>query len=51
MADQSLIDAAKASIIACNNKDWKAVTESVTPDCVYEEFARIVNCQIDSPLF
>ena len=36
---QQLIDAAKASILAFNEKNWEAVRASITPDFVYEEVA------------
>jgi steroid delta-isomerase-like uncharacterized protein len=39
MSDQSLIDAAKASTIAYNNKDWNAVRAAITPDFLYDEVA------------
>jgi steroid delta-isomerase-like uncharacterized protein len=39
MAEQSLIDAAKASIIAFGEKDWNAYKASVAPDVLYHEFA------------
>jgi steroid delta-isomerase-like uncharacterized protein len=32
-----MIDAAKASVIAYNNKDWDAVKAAITPDFVYDE--------------
>ena len=37
MSQQALVDAAKASIIAYNNKDWDAVRRVVTPGLVYDE--------------
>jgi steroid delta-isomerase-like uncharacterized protein len=37
MADQPLVDAAKASVIAYNDKDWDAVRRTVTPDFDYDE--------------
>lgn len=37
MADQALIDTAKASIIAYGEKDWDAVRRVVTPGVVYDE--------------
>jgi steroid delta-isomerase-like uncharacterized protein len=39
MSDQSLIDAAKASTIAYNNKDWNAAKAALTPDFLYDEVA------------
>ena len=35
----SLIDAAKAPVIAYGRKDWAAVKASITPDFVYDEVA------------
>ena len=37
MSQQALVDAAKASIIAYNNKDWDAVRRVVAPGLVYDE--------------
>lgn len=37
MPDQALVDAAKASILAYNEKDWDAVKRTVTPGLVYDE--------------
>jgi len=37
MNQQSVIDAAKAPLIAYNNKDWKAFKATVTPDFTYDE--------------
>jgi steroid delta-isomerase-like uncharacterized protein len=37
MADQTLVDAAKASIIAYGDKDWDRVRHVVTPGLVYDE--------------
>jgi steroid delta-isomerase-like uncharacterized protein len=37
MPKQSLVDAAKASIIAYNKKDWNAVKAAVMPGFVYDE--------------
>jgi steroid delta-isomerase-like uncharacterized protein len=34
---QALIDAAKASIVAYNEKNWDAVTKAVTSDIEYDE--------------
>ena len=36
---QTLIDAAKASVVAYNEKDWDAVTKVVTNDVEYDEVA------------
>lgn len=36
---QQLIDAAKAPILAFNEKNWDAVRASITPDFVYDEVA------------
>ena len=37
MPDQALVNAAKASILAYNEKDWDAVKRNVTPGLVYDE--------------
>ena len=37
MPDQALVDAAKASILAYNEKDWDAVKRTVTSGLVYDE--------------
>ena len=37
MPDQALVNAAKASILAYNEKDWDAVKRIVTPGLVYDE--------------
>jgi steroid delta-isomerase-like uncharacterized protein len=37
MADTSPIDAAKASVIAYNEKNWARVKETMTPTVVYDE--------------
>ena len=37
MSPQSPVDAAKASIIAYNEKNWDKVKETVTPTVVYDE--------------
>jgi steroid delta-isomerase-like uncharacterized protein len=37
MSDQALIDAAKTSVIAYNEKDWDAVRRTVTSGIVYDE--------------
>jgi steroid delta-isomerase-like uncharacterized protein len=39
MANQSLIDAAKAPVLAYGDKNWNAVRASVTPDILYDEVA------------
>ena len=39
MSEQSIIDAAKAPIVAYGNKDWNAVRASVAPDYLYDEVA------------
>lgn len=39
MAEQSVIDAAKASIIAYNNKDWTAAKAALASDAIYDEVA------------
>ena len=39
MSQQQLIDAAKAPLIAFNEKNWDAVRASVTSDFVYDEVA------------
>jgi steroid delta-isomerase-like uncharacterized protein len=36
---QQLIDAAKAPMLAYNEKNWEAVRASISPDFVYEEVA------------
>jgi steroid delta-isomerase-like uncharacterized protein len=36
---QQLIDAAKAPILAFNEKNWDAVRASITPDSIYDEVA------------
>ena len=36
---QAMIDAAKASILAYNEKNWDNVRSSLTPDCLYDEVA------------
>jgi len=36
---QTIIDAAKASVIAYNNKDWAAAAKALAPDAVYDEIA------------
>lgn len=37
MPDQALVDAAKASVLAYNDKDWDAVKRTVTSGLVYDE--------------
>ena len=39
ISQQQLVDAAKAPLIAFNEKDWNAVRASITPDFVYDEVA------------
>ena len=39
LSPQQLIDAAKAPTIAYNEKDWKTVRATVTPDVTYDEVA------------
>jgi steroid delta-isomerase-like uncharacterized protein len=39
IAEQSVIDAAKAPIIAYNNKDWAAAKAAIAPDAIYDEVA------------
>ena len=39
VSQQQLVDAAKAPLIAFNEKDWDAVRASITPDFVYDEVA------------
>jgi steroid delta-isomerase-like uncharacterized protein len=39
LSQQQLIDAAKASVLAFNDKDWDAVRASVARDLVYDEVA------------
>jgi steroid delta-isomerase-like uncharacterized protein len=34
---QQLIDAAKASIVAFNEKDWEAVRATISPEFIYDE--------------
>ena len=36
---QALIDAAKATIVAYNDKNWDAVSRAITPDMEYDEVA------------
>jgi steroid delta-isomerase-like uncharacterized protein len=36
---QQLIDAAKAPVLAFNDKNWDAVRASITPDSIYDEVA------------
>ena len=45
MSDQALIDAAKASVIAYNEKDWNAVKRVVTAGIVYDEVSTNRNVQ------
>lgn len=39
MSQQSMIDAAKAPILAYGDKDWNKVMNSVTPGILYDEVA------------
>lgn len=39
LSPQILIDAAKASILAYNDKDWERLRSVATPDVVYDEVA------------
>jgi steroid delta-isomerase-like uncharacterized protein len=39
LSPQALIDAAKAPILAYNDKNWDKVRSSITPDFVYDEVA------------
>jgi steroid delta-isomerase-like uncharacterized protein len=39
ISQQQLVDAAKAPMIAFNEKDWNAVRASMTPDFIYDEVA------------
>jgi len=37
LSPQQLIDAAKAPMLAYNQKDWNAARASITPDFIYDE--------------
>jgi steroid delta-isomerase-like uncharacterized protein len=37
MAQQTLVDLAKAQVIAYNDKNWGAATEALAPNVVYDE--------------
>ena len=37
MSKESIVSSAKASIEAYNSKDWDAVRNSITEDCIYDE--------------
>ena len=37
LSPQQLIDAAKAPMLAYNQKDWNAVRAGITPDFIYDE--------------
>jgi steroid delta-isomerase-like uncharacterized protein len=37
LSPQQLIDAAKAPLLAYNQKDWNAARASITPDFIYDE--------------
>ena len=39
LSPQALIDAAKAPLLAYNDKDWARAKASITPDFVYDEVA------------
>ena len=39
LSPQALIDAAKASVLAYNERDWNKVRSVATPDVVYDEVA------------
>jgi steroid delta-isomerase-like uncharacterized protein len=39
MAQQTLVDVAKAQVSAYNDKNWGAATEALAPDVVYDEVA------------
>lgn len=39
MAEQSVINAARAPIVAYNNKDWTAAKAALAPDSIYDEVA------------
>jgi steroid delta-isomerase-like uncharacterized protein len=39
LPQQQLIDAAKAPMLAYNDKDWEAVRARLSADCVYDEVA------------
>jgi steroid delta-isomerase-like uncharacterized protein len=39
ISQQQLVDAAKAPILAFNEKDWDAVRASITSDFIYDEVA------------
>jgi steroid delta-isomerase-like uncharacterized protein len=39
VSQQQLVDAAKAPILAFNEKDWDAVRASITSDFIYDEVA------------
>jgi steroid delta-isomerase-like uncharacterized protein len=39
MSPQALIDAAKAPVLAYNDKNWQKLKASITPDFVYDEVA------------
>jgi steroid delta-isomerase-like uncharacterized protein len=34
---QTLVDAAKASVVAYNEKNWQAASDALTPDLTYDE--------------
>ena len=39
MADKSILEVAKAQVIAYNDKNWEAAKQSLTGDVVYDEVA------------
>ena len=39
MADKSILDVAKAQVIAYNDKNWEAAKQALTVDVVYDEVA------------
>jgi steroid delta-isomerase-like uncharacterized protein len=39
MAQQTIVDVAKAQVSAYNDKNWGAATEALAPDVVYDEVA------------
>jgi steroid delta-isomerase-like uncharacterized protein len=39
MAQQTLVDVAKAQVSAYNDKNWGAATEALAPDVIYDEVA------------
>ena len=39
MAQQTIVDVAKAQVSAYNDKNWGAATEALAPDVIYDEVA------------